>query len=439
MSFFEKIFAGNNTAPQPAIRFGRYTDSYRSPAQENAFDLALEQFEEKQYLNAHIAFFKYLLNEEEQNVKAWEENGELHFEFYQGSKKIKGYANDKKLYAESRVAHAKVLQTNFMRRLLDENFELEYSRFSLSPENDIVIAFDTYAEDGSPYKLYGALKELATFADKHDDLLLEDFNVLEVSDMQIRRELCEEEKEVKYRYIINEINKVFTEIDFGRLKADQYPVAIIYLLLNLCYKLDYLTRPEGYMMEALERIQRLAFARDGKNASQKILLLRKEFQKLLDRPKEKFFKEMYEVSATFGITAPVDHQRVALIIDQELPNMKWYVQHGHEQVALAIPGFIAGRCLFIFAAPQPDRDLFHLLMQILEADYFRELGFFTYYENGVFKEKEIKQVIRNLVSRYKKSYGRLNPDLRKLVFNSLPAFAESFLWMMKELDLSRTD
>lgn len=439
MSFFEKLFGNGKPVTQPAIRFGRHTDCYRTPAQDEAFDFALQEFEKGQFLNAYLFFFKYLLNEEEQNVKVWEEASELRFEFFQGSKKITGFANDNKLYAESKVAHAKALHTSFMRRMLDENFELKYSRFSLSPENDIVIVFDTYTTDGSPYKLYGALKELATYADKHDDLLIDEFDVLEVSEMQIRRELPDWEKEVKYNYIVRQINDTFLEIDTGRLKADQYPVAMIYLLLHLCYKLDYLTRPEGYMMETLERIHRLAFAQDDKNGAQKILLLRKEFQKLLDRPKEKFFKEMYEVSATFGITVSVDHQKVALIIDQELPNVKWYKDNGHDRVALAIMGFIVGRCFFIFAVPPPDRDLFHLLMQVLESEYFSELGFSTFYKNGAFKEKEIKQAIRNIVHQHKKSYGRLNPELRKLVFSSLPAFAESFLWMMRELDLSRTD
>jgi hypothetical protein len=193
------------------------------------------------------------------------------------------------------------------------------------------------------------------------------------------------------------------------------------------------------MMETLERIHRLAFAQDGKSAAQKILLLRKEFQTLLERPKEKFFREMYEVCATFGITVPIDHQKVAIIIDQELPNMKWYQDHGHDKIALAIPGFIIGRCLFNFSVPQPDRDLFHLLMQIMEADFFRALGFKTWFENGVFDEKGIRQAIRDIVSLHKKQYGRFNPDLKKLVFNSMPVFAVSFLWMIRELDLSRTD
>lgn len=439
MNFFERIFGNNKPAAEPEIRFGRYTDSYRSREQEEAFDTAVRAFEQGKYQDAYLAFFNYLLDDEEQNVKVWQEEDGLRFELFQGSKKVTGLAGDKKLFASARVAKARALSSSFMRRLLEENFELKYSRFTLSPGNEINILFDTFTTDGSPYKLYSALKELAVHADKHDDLLIDEFEVLEVSDLHVRREFPEAEKEIKYNFIIREIEAVFREIDNGKLNADQYPVAMTFLLLHLCYKLDYLTKPEGYMMETLERIHRLAFAQDGKNAAQKNLLLRKEFQKLLERPKEKFFKEMYEVSTTFGITSPIDHQKVAIIIDQELPNMKWYKDHGHDKIALAIPGFIIGKTMFNFAVPRPCKDLFHLLMQIMEEGFFRELGFQTFSEQGVLDEKAIRKAIRQIVDRHKISHANVNPNLKKLVFNSLPAFAESYLWMVRDLDMTKTE
>lgn len=437
MSFFSKIFGKEEPPHQPNIRFGRYSDIYHTSGQDAAFDQSVQEFEEGKFLDAYTSFFNYLRNEEEDNVRVWKEKGEVKFELFQGSKKVAGYGNAKKLHVEARVARAKELHPSFMRRLLEENFELKYSRFSVTPENEIAIVFDTYTIDGSPYKLYAALKELATHADKQDDILLDEFPSLEAVESQVRRQLPEVEKEIKYRYIIREIKSVFNEIDHGKLNADQYPVAITYLFLYLCYKLDYLTKPEGYMMETLERAHRLAFTQDGKNVAQKNRQLRKEFQKLIDRPKEKYFQEMYEVSATFGITGPIDHQQVGLIIEQELSNMKWYREHGHDKVALSIPGFIAGRCLFYFAVPLPDRELFHFLLQILESDYFRELGFKAYVKNNILDKKGIEKEIRRIAEKHKQNYISLKPDLKRLNYNSLPEFAESYCWMIKELDLRR--
>lgn len=436
MKLFGRIFGTQPPPAQPAIRFGRYTESNRSAEREKAFDTALRDFGKENYLSAYVSFFDYLLDEQEQNVRAWEEKSELRFELFQGSKRITGFANGRKFYAEAKIAKAKTLQSSFMRRLLEANYELKYSRFALTPDNEIAIVFDSYTSDGSPYKLYAALKELAIHADKHDDILVDEFEALEITDFNIRRELSQAEKATKLAYIQQEIRAAFEEMDSGRLSTDQYPVAFTYLLLDLCYRLDYLTKPEGYMMETLERIDRTAFSEDGKNAAQKNLALRKEFQQLLERPIEKLGGELYEVSATFGITPPIDHQKVVILIDQELSNMRWYADNGHERIAKAIPSFIIGRSLFSFALPPPDKDLFHLLMQILEADFFRNLGFTPLVERGVLDEKAIRQAIRQIVNKHENAYPHLNPDLRRLVFTTMPNFAESFLMMVRELDLT---
>ncbi|MEO1257163.1 MAG: hypothetical protein AAFZ15_00140 [Bacteroidota bacterium] len=435
MSLFDRIFGNGKPIEEPDIRFGRYTDVYHTAEQDMAFDRAVQFFEDEQYIESYQSFFEYLKNEDEGNVKFWKENETLQFELYQGSKKIMGYADHKKLYAKAKVAKAKSLQASFMRRLLEKNFELKYSRFALTPEHEISIVFDTYSTDGSPFKLYAALKELATQADKQDDILLDEFDSLEQADLHVRRELPEWEKEVKYQYIVEQIKSAFDEIDNGKLNTNKYPIAVTYLLLFLCYKLDYLIKPEGYMMEALERIHRVAYEKDGKNAAQKNQGLRKEFQKLLDRPKELFFKEMYEVSATFGITAPVDHQKVVLAIDQELANAKWYREHGYDRIALAIPGFIASRCLFYFAMPKPDKAYFHLLLQTIESDYFKKLGFEAFYENDRLNERLIKRRIREITDKHVDQYPGLAPDLKRLNFKSLAAFAESFCYMVKGLEI----
>jgi hypothetical protein len=437
MNLFGRIFGTKPAPTSPAIRFGRYTDSNRLAAKEAAFDVALKDFVKEDYLKSYVSFFDYLLDEEEQNLRAWEERGELRFELFQGSKKITGFANDRKFYAAAQIAKANSLQSSFMRRLLEANFELKYSRFALTPDDVITIVFDTYTTDGSPHKLYAALRELATIADKHDDILLDEFEALEITDFHMRRELSTEEKAIKIAYIQQEIRSVFEEMDQGKLPADQYPVAYTYLLLDLCYRLDYLTKPEGYTMETLERIDRMTFTEDGKNAAEKNLVLRKEFQQILERPTEKLAKELYEVSATFGITPPIDHQKLMILIDQELPNMRWYADNGHERIAKAIPSFIAGRALFSFAMPPPDKDFFHLLMQIQESEFFLSLGFTPLAPAGLFDEKAIKLAVRSIVERYEDEYPRLAVDVKRLDFRNMPAFAASFLMMVRGVDLGK--
>ncbi len=444
MSFLDRFFKNNNgsNAPQPDIRFGRYTDSYKTRAQYDAWDRALDEFENEQYLECYRAFFKYLKDEKEQNVNFWEEEGKIQFEVFQGSKRMIGFADGKQFKAEAKVAKAKALNIGFMRRLVESNFDLKYSRFALNDDNDIIILFDTYTLDGSPYKLYYALKEVATNADKQDDLLLDEFEMLEPVEIEHLTQIEEDEKEIKYNFTTQQIESVFDEIQNGKLNADQYPGAIGYLLLNLCYKLDFLTRPEGFMMETLERIHRLYFANDGSGVSKKNSLLQKEFQKLAERPKEDFFKEMYRVPATFGITSPVNHEKVVSLIDGELNNMDWYKDHKHYKIALSIPGYIAGHCLFQFAVPKPDRELFLLYFQVVESNYFKALGFtLNYYdsEKQQFNSKAIKRGIKNIVENNKEDYPTLNPNLANLNFDSLCDFAKSYMLMIKDLEMVKKE
>ena len=56
----------------------------------------------------------------------------------------------------------------------------------------------------------------------------------------------------------------------AKLNAFQYPGGIAYLLLELSYKLDYLTVPEGMLMETLERIHRLYFTKTKKTICKKM-------------------------------------------------------------------------------------------------------------------------------------------------------------------------
>ena len=349
-SFFSKIFnLKPDSEEQPDIKFGRYSDSYKTAAQYQEWDNALTAFEEEQYLKSYRSFFRFLKDKKEDNVHFWESDQGIEFHFFQGSIKVTGHANNIKFEAKSKIAHAQNLNIGFMRRMIEANYNLKYSRFALDPEQNIVIVFDTYTLDGSPYKLYYALKELATHADKHDDLLLDEFSELTPAKVEALKPISDYIKEQKYLFIKYKVEQVLSIIENGPLAPSEYPGAMAFLLLDLTYKLDYLTKPEGFMMESLERIHRLYFTTSEEDTINRNSKLIKEFQRLLKREPKDYYKEMYEVPATFGITAPVNHDKIVDLIENELHYMDWYEEHGHEEVALAIPSYIVGYCLFYYA------------------------------------------------------------------------------------------
>lgn len=441
MGLFDRLFRTSNSSASNAsldIKFGRYTDSYKTPLNYQAWEQSLAFFEEHSYLDAYRAFFQYLRDEREDNIRWWTEDGVLRFELFQGSKKITGFANESKFQAESRIAYSEALNVGFMRRLIERNFILQFSRFALDPENHLTILFDTSKTDASPHKLYIALRELATNADKQDDLLLDEFKMLQAVEADHLKEIPLLEKEAKFRFIQQSIQATLHEVQEGPLNREQYPGAIAYLLLNLVFKLDYLVKPEGYMMEELERIQRQYFSKDNKSNIDKNLILAKDLQKLLERPKEEFFKEMYRVCCTFGITTPVTHDKLVALIDTELPQMDWYCDNGYQSVALAITGYIVSSGLFNYALPKPDRDLLHLYLQITEGEYFRSLGFkneFIDNATGVINRRAIRRAVEEIVEENREQFPRLNPRLGEVDFSSLPNFCRTYLLMVKGLEL----
>lgn len=438
MDFLKKLFDRKPEAPgifDTPVRFGRFSDVYRTTEQNEAFDHAIKAHKKGDYLSAYRQFLKFLYHPNEENVKVEENNNRLDFEIFQGSRKITGFATPEKFYASSKIAQAKELHPGFMRRLLEQNLNLKYSRFSLSPDNEIVILFESASLDGSPYKLYPGLKEMAVFADKNDDLLIDEFEQLGQAEPAPIIELPEAIANAKYEFITSEIKSVLNRMDKGDPDPGKYPVGYSFLMLSTAYKLDYLTKPEGYLMERLENIHRIAFRQDGFGPAQKNQEIRRELEKLLARPKEKYLKELYEVRSTFGITGPIEHNKLALIIEQELPHMNWYLDNGYPEIALSIPEYIVSHCLFYYTLPLPDKALFHLFLNVVEADYFRSIGI-PALRNG---EKPDKKGIRNAIEfveeNFEEQYPKLKIDHSVLNYDSLPQFARSFLTMVKNLNI----
>ncbi len=437
MGFFGRFFNNKPATNQLNIPFGRYSDAYKTDLQYQLWDNAVQAYDEENYLKALEFFLHYLKDEKGSNVKEWMDDGVLKFEIIQGSKKIIGSADSQHIEVEAKVAHTEGLKVAFMRQLMERNYALKYSRFALDENDDISMRFDTDLIDASPYKLFNALKEVAINSDKLDDLLIDEYDVLSPINNQHIGESTEAERETKYQFVHQWISKTL-EITKS-LNKRELAAGVAYLLLDLTYKMDYLIKPEGFLMETLERIHRRYFERDGLSVDGKCQMLVKEFEKVLARSKEDLQKEMYHTIATFGITAPVNHDKVVSFIDGELSNMDWYIRNHYPNIALAIPGYIAGYCMFEFAVPKPDRELLHLYFEIVEAPYFTSLGYkkqFYNSNNGKFDKAAIRQRIHQIVKSNQEKYPYLQSNTSILDFKNLQSFAYSYMMMIRALDLS---
>lgn len=405
-----------------------------------AWNHSLELFDQGKRLEAYREFLVYLRDDQLDNVQWREEAGALRFEFWQGSQHITGVATPDKVAAESKVARADDLNVGFLRRLMEYNYALKFCRFALDPDNNLTIRFDTPGTDASPLKLLHALRELAIHADKQDDLLIDEFRSLRAVETWTGAAIPDAEKEVKYDYLCREIQAAFALIDQAKPDPNQFPGGYAYLLLSLAFRLDYLVRPEGYIMDMLERVYGIYFTKDERSNQLKIIALRKEFQKILDRPKDLVLKELYRTRSTFGINVPANHERLVSLIDGELPNMDWHLSQNHLELALAIPQYIVGNALFQNVPPKPDRELLHLFYQITESEFFQSLGFPAYSTpDGLPDKRAIPAAIREITERNRTDYPRLRPDLSRLDFTSMPLFAKGYLDMIRHLDLTKNN
>src|SRR6188474_1062753 len=184
---FDKLFGRSRKKESPEtgpdISFGRYSDNNKPVAKVNRWTDADNLFKEKKYAESLDAFFDYLRDDNIDNV-VYERNGaEGRFHFYQGSKIVRGEFNNESLKADVTLAKMPQPSVPVMRRLLEMNFNLYYSRYALDNER-LCMNFDSDIETASPSKLYYGLKELSTKADKQDDLLVQDFTILETTDIE---------------------------------------------------------------------------------------------------------------------------------------------------------------------------------------------------------------------------------------------------------------
>jgi tRNA uridine 5-carbamoylmethylation protein Kti12 len=117
---FDKLFSWTRKKeePRPDVVLGRYSDNNKNVEKTNRWDEADALFKEKNYVKSIDAFFDYLRDDANGNVITERKGEVLNFTIYQGSKVVKGYCDDKRLYAEVNLARMPQASIPVMRRLL---------------------------------------------------------------------------------------------------------------------------------------------------------------------------------------------------------------------------------------------------------------------------------------------------------------------------------
>lgn len=426
---FDKLFRifRKSEEPQPDVMFGRYSDNNKTVVKVNRWTEADNLFKEKKFHQSIDAFFDYLGDDMVRNVNTERKGEVLNFVIYQGSKVVRGNCDGKRLTAEVSIARMREPSIPVMRRLLEQNYLLYYSRYTLK-EDLICMRFDSEIETANPNKLYYGLKELATKGDKQDDLLVQDFSTLQQIDTDHVEQLTDKEKKVKLSYFREFISDTITYID--SLDKDKLAGGIAYMLLSLGYRLDYLIAPEGKLLQELEKVVSIYFSKEDRNAQEKNHLMTEAYRKMLEKKDDEILPYLFRSTSTFSIVAPQPHKVIADALGTAIQNMAWYKDNKFPEIARQILEYGISYCQYSYSLPRPLSQLFRLFMQINYPAYFLAVGFKDQLFDGAanqFEKNEIEEEIQKIIRNWQEKYPNLTWKDQNIRYDNIISFNQSFL------------
>ena len=432
---FKRAKKTEKEVTDPGILFGRYSDNNKPVEKVEKWNEADELFKEKKYKESIETFFIYLRDDELENVIIESNKSGGEFNFYQGSKIISGFFNEEMFEAKVVLAIMPQPSVPVMRRLLEMNFNLYYSRYAIDG-NKLCMLFDSNIETANPSKLYYGLKELATKADKQDDLLVQDFTSLTPAGLEHLIEIPEEEKEIKYKYFQKWIKETLDLIE--SIDVDKFSGGIAYMLLALAYRIDYLIIPQGKLLSDLEKIVEVYFRKEERLVTEKNQDMIDGFMKLYARSKEEFFPYLFRSLYTFSIVNPQTHKTISEAIYNANQNISWYKENKQFKVAAQISEYGISYCQYSYSLPRPLTELYLLFMMVNYPDFFTELGYsreYYFLDKKEFNQQAILEKIKSIEADWKTKYPNMNVKTDKLKFDDIVSFNQSFTTEIEYLNL----
>jgi hypothetical protein len=418
----------NPFAGLEGVRFGRYSDNNKSNKKTQQWYAAEDRYKEKAYPEAFAALFDYITDEVEGNVTFHPDGKTFTFELFQGSKKVYGKCDGEHIVAEAPIVIMEKPSNAVMRRLLEQNFSLYYSRYAIDDKGALCMVFDCAVSMASPNKIYYALREMAKYADRQDDLLMADFAALKPTNVEHISPLPDHELEVKYTYFRKWIQETLDMV--ADLNADSFSGAIAYSFLSLLYRIDFLIIPEAKLMADLEEVSSYYWTKkDETPIVERNAMMKEGIRKLLNISKEDFSKGVYRSKSTFAITPVPPADKMKENVQAANKDAQWYEDNKYPQLALMLNEYGMMYNQFTYSMPALITELATIYMAVMHADFFRDLGmkrlFYTP-ETKSFDIPLIKDAIDRPVNRWREKYVSLNWNHDRINYSSLWDFGHTF-------------
>lgn len=413
--------------------FGRYSDAVKSPEQLESWRQSETHFAAGQHVQAWHAFFDYLRDPDVDNVQCEEAGDGLQFRIYQGSRTIQGQADAEGIEARALLARMSKPSVAVMRKLLEVNYALNYSRFALSDDDVISIRFEAPVGGGQPAKLYHALKEIALNADYYDDPLIEEFSALESIDGGRIIRYSEAELLMRSDFFTRWIHESLESA--AQFDPEKQSGAISWILLSLAHRIEYLLAPQGGTIPILRKIVGIYFAQGERSYPERNTEMLSLFRDLLTNAEERVSRDFYRVTSTFATTGQSTPNSVLGIINDALNGYNHWKGLANPTPALACLEYTAVQPLATTSVPTPVSDLMMILLQVLHPLFFRGMGIdegLVDPENGAINRERVSDNVAMVLERAQGPLANFQFRHDRLAYDSSLGFASSFVLEMQE-------
>ncbi len=432
MHILDTIFGQDRKVEPPDMMFGRYTDVYKSEAQNKAWESSLSAYEKGGILQSIIHFMGYLKDERRHNVKVATEKPKIHFTIHQGTALLEGTVDKVHVHVKCEIAKVKEIHPGWMRKILEENYGLSYIHYYVDKHNILCLGFRSFVQNVPPQKLYEALKELALAADNSDDFLWRQFKQLEPIRKAETIQSTPEILQSRYKYLTEETQRVLQYLDRYSGNIVHMPGAVSFVLMSLIYKIDYLIAPEGKIRELLDECHRYYFSQQSEWTEEKNRWIIKKLRPLTAIEEKDFAADMYTAVYTFGPTMAIGQTRLFSMIDAQWDEVVWFIQNRHPEIVKAIFDFIAGHALYTTALQEPYKALLHLYLMVSEPHFFAEIpGIPTFRKKGKIDKHEVLTSIKAIYKKHSREYPSFRPDTAILDYGDDNTFYVSYFQMIR--------
>lgn len=419
------------------ISFGRGINAQISPNEEELFNKSYEAFENKNILDAYDYFFQSLMNYNHdvsnENIIITREEEKLKFEIFQGSARIVGTITHKTLYAEVIFVKKEKASVALKRYILERNYQLTYVNYFSDAE---YIKLKLYQDNItlSPQKIFFPLRELALNADFDKEHIKAEFEDITLDDIQHLQNVDQDILKVKYASLQKWITKLEEKI--LTLPSTDNASMQSFLHLNLLLKIDYLLVPRFKIYQKLSKKVQLYFSDENTTLESKNEELHKYILQLKELDFTEFCANFYDAKYTFNPIEKTPYDEVIDFISESQKKIRWYKNNRYPQVISTVYSYIAFHTLYNFGLNTTLRELFHLLVAITNASFFKELGCEVYYdvENETFRKKLILSKLKNISEQAQKKYKSFEIITEELNFSNMEKFYYSYYDMLKNLN-----